>query len=175
MDEKMKAAFGQWWSIQPSWQPGLEKDAAEAGIRWVLHYLRSQQESVAFVRYDDEGFISGIFTNDKEGRVPLYDYPIPSAPAVPEWQPIETAPKTGVKIIVTYLNRLGNKRTVMARWVTDDEAAESDHDGVGLEAGWYECIDNWDEYTEVTIHEGEPTHWMPLPAAPSPDKENPHD
>ena len=32
--------------------------------------------------------------------------------------------------------------------------------------GWYECIDNWDDYTEVAIHEGEPTHWMPLPAPP---------
>ncbi len=32
--------------------------------------------------------------------------------------------------------------------------------------GWYECINNWDDYTEVAIHEGEPSHWMPLPAPP---------
>ena len=29
-----------------------------------------------------------------------------------------------------------------------------------------ECINNWDDYTEVAIHEGEPSHWMPLPAPP---------
>lgn len=82
------------------------------------------------------------------------------------WKPITTAPKTGRKVIVTYLNRNNLPRTVIARWLSDEEAAESDDDDVGLEGGWYECIDNWGEYTEVAIHEGEPTHWMPLPAAP---------
>ena len=89
--------------------------------------------------------------------------------AVPAgWQPIETAPKTGAKLIAWYLNRNGKARTVMARWLTDEQAAETDADGVGLEGGWYECIDNWDDYTEVAIHEGEPAYWMPLPAAPQP-------
>ncbi len=37
---------------------------------------------------------------------------------------------------------------------------------LGLKGGWYECIDNWGDYTEVAIHEGEPSHWMPLPAPP---------
>jgi hypothetical protein len=82
------------------------------------------------------------------------------------WQPIETAPKTGRKVILFYLNLNNLPRTVMARWLTDEQAAETDADGVGLEGGWYECIDNWDDYTEVAIHEGEPTHWMPLPAPP---------
>ena len=94
------------------------------------------------------------------------------APPQPEpepvaWQRIETAPKTGRKVILFYLNRNNFPRTVMARWLTDDEAAETDTDCVGLEGGWYECIDNWDDYTEVAIHEGEPTHWMPLPPAPT--------
>lgn len=83
------------------------------------------------------------------------------------WQLIETAPKTGRKVILFYLNRNNFPRTVMARWLTDDEAAETDTDCVGLEGGWYECIDNWNDYTEVAIHEGEPTHWMPLPPAPT--------
>lgn len=83
-----------------------------------------------------------------------------------QWLPIETAPKTGRKVIVFYRNRNNLPRTVMARWLTDEQAAETDADDVGLEGGWYECIDNWDDYTEVAIHEGEPTHWMPLPAAP---------
>lgn len=82
------------------------------------------------------------------------------------WLPIATAPTNGCKVIVFYLNRSNKPRTVMARWLNDEEAAESDVDDVGLEAGWYECIDNWDDYTEVAIHEGEPTHWMPLPPPP---------
>lgn len=83
------------------------------------------------------------------------------------WQPIETAPKTGRKVIAFYLNSNGKTRTVMARWLTDEQAAETDADGVGLEGGWYECIDNWSDYTEVAIHEGEPSHWMPLPPPPA--------
>ena len=86
--------------------------------------------------------------------------------AATQWQPIETAPKDGRKVILAYRNRNDKARTVMARWLTDEEAAETDADGVGLEGGWYECIDNWNDYTEVAIHEGEPSHWMPSPAAP---------
>ena len=54
----------------------------------------------------------------------------------------------------------------MASWVTDEEAAETDEDGVGLEAGWYESIDNWNDYSQVAIHAGEPTHWMRVPSPP---------
>lgn len=87
-------------------------------------------------------------------------------PSGARWQPIATAPMTGKKVILAYVNRNGKPRTVMARWLTDEQAAETDGDGVGLEGGWYECIDNWDDYTEVAIHEGDPSHWMPLPEPP---------
>lgn len=103
-------------------------------------------------------------------------------PAVPlggspggSWMPIESAPMTGRKVILFYVNRSSRPRTVMARWLTDEEAAETDGDGVGLEGGWYECIDNWDDYTEVAIHEGEPSHWMPLPPPPSPLAQGPNE
>lgn len=82
------------------------------------------------------------------------------------WQPIETAPKDGCKVILFYRNSHNKPRTVMARWLTDEQAAETDADDVGLEGGWYECIDNWSDYTEVAIHEGEPSHWIPLPSPP---------
>ena len=102
--------------------------------------------------------------NEKLFRLAQEQQPVQEQVA---WQPIETAPKTRKKVILFYLNRNNFPRTVMARWLTDDEAAETDTDCVGLEGGWYECIDNWDDYTEVAIHEGEPTHWMPLPPAPT--------
>jgi hypothetical protein len=82
------------------------------------------------------------------------------------WSPIETAPKTGEKLILFYRNASGNARRIMGRWLTDIGAAEIDTDDVGLVAGWYESIDNWDDYNEVFIHEGIPTHWMRLPPPP---------
>ena len=82
------------------------------------------------------------------------------------WRPIESAPKTGRKVILFYKNRLNVGRTVIARCLTDEQATEIDADDVGLEGGWYECIDNWGDFTDVVIHEGEPSHWMPLPAPP---------
>lgn len=89
-----------------------------------------------------------------------------AAQSEPQWMPIETVPKDGRKLMLFYINRAGKARTVLACWLTDEEAAESDADDVGLEGGWYECIDNWDDYCQVAIHEGEPTHWMPLPQPP---------
>lgn len=87
-----------------------------------------------------------------------------------QWRPIETAPKDGRKMLLTYKNRNGKRRTVVGGWVTDEEAAETDTDGVGLEAGWYERIDNWDDYYQVAIHQGEPDYWMPLPSQPKEPK-----
>lgn len=83
-----------------------------------------------------------------------------------EWRPIETAPRDGRKIMLWYLNGNHKPRTVMGKWLSEEDAVYTDIDGVGLEAGWYECIDNWDDYTEVSIHQGEPTHWKPLPTPP---------
>ena len=43
-----------------------------------------------------------------------------------------------------------------------DEAADTYY----VTEGWYECIDNWDDYSSVAVTEGEVTHWMPLPQPP---------
>lgn len=95
--------------------------------------------------------------------------PVPTpAQAVPAWQPISTAPKDGRKLVLSYLNRSGKRRTVFGCWLTDEQAAETDADDVGLKGGWYECIDNWPDFTQVAIIEGEPDFWQPLPAAPTP-------
>lgn len=47
----------------------------------------------------------------------------------------------------------------------DSETNEAD-DMEYIKAGWYECIDNWGEYSSVKVCEGEVTHWMPLPSLP---------
>ena len=38
--------------------------------------------------------------------------------------------------------------------------------------GWYELIDNWDEYARIAVNEGVVTNWMPLPAAPAHDRQS---
>jgi hypothetical protein len=49
----------------------------------------------------------------------------------------------------------------------DDNFDYNDEDDVYyIPEGWYECIDNWEDYSSVSI-QGIVTHWMPLPEAPS--------
>ncbi len=63
---------------------------------------------------------------------------------VPGWQPIETAPKNGLPILV------GHAQAVFDAWWSEDAA------------GWTDgSTDNYDD--PVTF---KPTHWMPLPRPP---------
>ena len=93
------------------------------------------------------------------------------------WIPVaERMPENGVTVLAAYQNELGNWRRIRARWIAAktvesygdsdigeyDEATDTYYDP----EGWYECMENWDEYAYVAVHHGEPTHWMPLPEAP---------
>lgn len=157
--------------------PSFDETAVEAAITALSAALAEQAAEQAVPVAEVRGLLLGgdgmtWWATPVPGAPTLPEgsklYATPPAPARQEWQPIETAPKTGAKIIVRYVNRNNKPRTVMARWLTDEQAEETDADGVGLKGGWYECIDNWDDYTEVAIHEGEPSLWQPLPAAPIP-------
>ena len=88
----------------------------------------------------------------------------------------ERLPEAGVKVLAHYMNSHGKSRSVCARWIPAKfNSDESDnYDGDFLEydedsdtyywpEGWYEVIENCDDYGSVTIHEGEVTHWRPLP------------
>ena len=93
------------------------------------------------------------------------------------WTSVKAAmPQSGVTVLAYYKNRNGFERRIRAKWTAAktveanaeygwgeyDEAA----DAYWTPEGWYECIDNWDEYSSVMVSEGEVTHWMPLPPAP---------
>jgi len=86
----------------------------------------------------------------------------------------ERLPEPGVKVLAHYFNSHGKSRTVCARWIpakfesrdpeTDDLLEyDEDSDTFYWPEGWYEEIENWDDYQCVTIDEGEVTHWQPLP------------
>ena len=99
------------------------------------------------------------------------------AKAETAWIPIAVLPAPCLKVIATYVNSLGNRRTIMAKWVPgkteeahslDDEFGEYDEatDATYAPEGWYEVINNLDDCTFVAVSEGVITHWMPLPEAP---------
>ena len=90
-----------------------------------------------------------------------------------EWQPIETAPKMR-KVIATYVNELGKRRTVVACYYVDHALEmHDDYADVGVydeatgdsyaPAGWYEEIDH---EGDIFLLGGEPDYWMPLPEPP---------
>ena len=91
----------------------------------------------------------------------------------------ERMPEPNTQVLAHYLNRLGKGRRVRAEWIASHTVEASDDawgDGADYDdatdtyyspAGWYECVDNWDELAYLFINEGTVTHWMPLPAAPA--------
>ena len=100
-----------------------------------------------------------------------------AAKAETAWIPVAVLPAPCLKVIAAYVNRLGNRRTIMAKWVPgkteeahslDDEFGEYDEatDTTYAPEGWYEVIDNFDDRTFVAVSEGVITHWMLLPEAP---------
>lgn len=110
----------------------------------------------------------------------LYTAPPAQASA---WVPVSVRlPESGQTVLAYYLNGHGKGRRIRAQhikaWTIEaGDVADPDTECVEyseqmdcyyLLEGWYECIDNWDDYTRVAVNEGPITHWMPLPAAPSP-------
>jgi hypothetical protein len=125
------------------------------------------------------GFIWAVIERVAELGVARWGTPHPIPVAEPEWYDIASKglPESGVNVLATYVNRAGKWRVVKAQWVaksseiatTEDENSEYDEekDDYFVPEGWYECIDNWDEYATFAITEGAVTHWRPLPRPPA--------
>lgn len=81
--------------------------------------------------------------------------------AMQQWQPIETAPKDGTKIL-GWNQQLGQRETFMDKY-TDGSPGYKKHKESGgpIDIGWYwfDPIHNW-------ASTWKPTHWMPLPEPP---------
>lgn len=87
-------------------------------------------------------------------------------------------PPSGKNVLVFYKNSSGKGRIVKAFYAerfsiesnpesdNNDEYME-EHDCYYLREGWYECVDNWEEFSSITLEpENKPTHWMELPKRP---------
>lgn len=102
--------------------------------------------------------------------------------AAVRWRPISEAPKDGTKMLLKYQNVLHKWRTVKA-FYAPKLAIEQNDDGDGwceydeandrfcLPEGWYECIENWDDYSYVHMNGVSPTHFIPLTALGEPEHE----
>ena len=99
-----------------------------------------------------------------------------STPA--EWRDIASAP-SATPLLVAYKNRCDKWRVVKAvryEQYQNEQPVDNDEGEVGeyceekdayfVRAGWYELIDNWDDFGFVSIYEGEPVAWQHLPTAP---------
>lgn len=86
----------------------------------------------------------------------------PPAP-IEGWRPIETAPKDGTQIILT------NGKTVAQGWWEHQEPfvrEKRGSAGVYLDQQEHDGFDDWLDCEGGMLPN--PTHWMPLPAAPQP-------
>jgi hypothetical protein len=85
------------------------------------------------------------------------------------WLPIESAPQDGRTILLGLFNSRGNWRTMRGQWYSaaaiDDEWEDPD----AGEEGWYETAAEPDPPNCWSVH---PTHWMPLPSAPQPARQD---
>ena len=78
------------------------------------------------------------------------------------WRPIKTAPK-GKIVLVHYKNLLGNGRTMRGRYYLPETLDSDTTESGWADEGWYEESESYEYLMPL---DGDPTHWMPLPAAP---------
>lgn len=113
----------------------------------------------------------------------IADYLLDNGVIVPQWIPVtpETMPESGVNVWLCCERRRCDgtiyryvcdgeyiaKHTEIVGSIGDDIAVEYDEetDEFYLSEGFYERINNWDEYSSVVISDYV-THWMPLPQPP---------
>jgi hypothetical protein len=85
-------------------------------------------------------------------------------------------PENGATVLACYRNENGKLRRIRAAWVAANSCESGPESEIGEydEAtdtyydpeGWYEQIDNWDDYTALAVYQGQITHWMALPPVP---------
>lgn len=95
-----------------------------------------------------------------------------------EWISVEKEKPKNIPVLATYKNSLGKTRIIKAMWVprfshegmNEFEDLDLDYseekDTYYWPEGWYECLDNWGDYSYILVYQGVPTHWQPLPSPP---------
>lgn len=106
---------------------------------------------------------------------------IPKHETVEEWISVkDRLPIEGMSVNAYYVNQYKNGRIIRAKYIRKHSDEYYDIDGCGdigsdyseeldcyyYPEGWYEQMDNWNEYSSCLVVEGEVSHWQPLPEPP---------
>ncbi len=130
--------------------------------------LQARDEPVAYLDANYGFMRCGNAADHLPIGTKLYAVPPQPAPSVPEWQPIETAPKRDGVLI-----SIGNS-VIRAMFIPEftledngnylgDSSYKEENDTYYWPEGWYEWNDHEDTHWLV---DEQPTHWMPLPKPP---------
>lgn len=120
-------------------------------LQYEMQYRDGGFHPIPFARAIEQAILNKLseqkpvnFMQRNTQVVALYDNP---APSVPEWQPIETAPKDGTVVLLA-----GCRKPVAAAWLED-------------EIDYWHVDDN--KRGPFALRGPGPTHWMPLPKPPA--------
>ena len=165
----------------------MGKELIEPAVFWVLFDAEADQKyikkseadgSLAFFDAEHEAArAKRVHPGTDFKRVEYY-----TAPPPPQWISVEERlPESGEHVLAYYTNSFNKGRRIRAEYVAamirevdwdmadpDTQCVEHDEqsDCFYLTAGWYELMDNWDEYSSIAVVEGVVSHWMPLPKGP---------
>lgn len=131
-----------------------EWDAVTERIAELEEQIKAAQEqeptvwsSKSWIQEAKRGNPGYIVGEERAGFThPLYAAPIPAPVSVPEWQPIETAPKDEMILLAGVMDHASDWR---------------------IKVGYCDSLGEW----KIFGASWEPTHWMPIPAAPTKEKE----
>jgi hypothetical protein len=157
------------WSLLSPPQPELEGASDEALANFTAWFCRNYPGPDTII-HKPEWHAPKVFRAAADA---LARWGRPAIEPVPV---SERLPEPGKKVLAHYLNALGKPRTIIAEWVpakTREDSPEGDLGEYDDETdlfywpeGWYEQIENWDDFTALLVDEGEITHWQPLPRGP---------
>lgn len=81
------------------------------------------------------------------------------------WQPIESAPRDGIRVLLLCGETIPNNPFVaVACFVNGDESEELGYRSYAKYGSWMIWHQRGDDFYCIDVNE--PTHWMPLPAPP---------
>ena len=116
-----------------------------------------------------------------ERRIDLSDFP--TALPEPGWISVKDRLPENAKPVWVFGHAVNNSKrtsTFKGRWIAehtmlaadfgaDDDMAliyDESEDEYYVPEGWFERIENWDDYTDIAVGDYIITHWMPLPELP---------
>ncbi|WP_321968884.1 DUF551 domain-containing protein [Paraburkholderia tropica] len=143
---------------------GYDLSTSAGGSGYLVEYFATRLRTHTYQRYIEERLAKDFACALSKHLSERDAAPVAPAAAAVEWQPIETAPKTSHTLLLGYLNSAGKWRTVRGQWMSANYIEAHWEDPDDVEPGWFETSAETDDVPNCWGIE--PTHWMPLPAAP---------